>query len=123
MGDKQTTNNKTETPTLLLNRTQTVTFPTDSPRSFELPETGVLEVTFAATRPVAPPAWKEKHVRAALQKAREATGGRNCRPHFGNNCVSRDGRQRGIGTHDQLGPPATQQETPAVPTGFISTRF
>lgn len=52
---------------------QTLTFPTESPSSFELPETGVLELTFAANRPVAPPAWKEKHVIDALQKARQRT--------------------------------------------------
>lgn len=50
---------------------QTLVFPTEGPSSFELPEAGVLELTFAANRPVAPPAWTEKHARAALQKVRQ----------------------------------------------------
>ncbi|CAM9756483.1 unnamed protein product, partial [Ectocarpus fasciculatus] len=46
-------------------------FPTEAPSSFELPDSGVLELTFAANRPVLPPAWKDGHVEAAIQKARE----------------------------------------------------
>lgn len=56
---------------LLVHRMQTLTFPTEGPSSFELPEAGVLELAFAANRPVAGPAWKEGHFRAALQKARQ----------------------------------------------------
>ncbi|CAM9380917.1 unnamed protein product, partial [Ectocarpus sp. 13 AM-2016] len=43
-------------------------FPTEAPSSFELPDSGVLELTFAANRPVLPPAWKDGHVEAAIQK-------------------------------------------------------
>lgn len=57
---------------------QTLTFPTESPSLFELPEAGMLELTFAANRPVAPPAWKEKHVRAALKKVRQRTNTAVC---------------------------------------------
>ncbi|CAM9737544.1 unnamed protein product, partial [Ectocarpus sp. 8 AP-2014] len=46
-------------------------FPTEAPSSFELPNSGLLELTFAANRPVLPPAWKDGHVEAAIQKARE----------------------------------------------------
>lgn len=48
---------------------QAFTFPTEAPSSLELPESGVLELTFASNRPVQPPAWKKKHVKAALQQA------------------------------------------------------
>ncbi|CAM9273249.1 unnamed protein product, partial [Hapterophycus canaliculatus] len=47
-----------------------LSFPTESPNSFELPDSGMLELTFASNRPVVPPAWRDKHVEAALQKAR-----------------------------------------------------
>lgn len=50
---------------------QAFSFPTEAPSSFELPDSGVLELTFAANRPVLPPAWKDGHVEAAIQKVRE----------------------------------------------------
>ncbi|CAM9154523.1 unnamed protein product [Ectocarpus sp. 4 AP-2014] len=46
-----------------LNR-KTFSFPTEAPSSFELPDSGVLELTFAANRPVLPPAWKDGHIEA-----------------------------------------------------------
>lgn len=49
---------------------QAFSFPTEAPSSFELPDSGVLELTFAANRPVLPPAWRDGHVEAAIQKAR-----------------------------------------------------
>ncbi|CAM9500108.1 unnamed protein product, partial [Ectocarpus sp. 12 AP-2014] len=39
-------------------------FPAEAPSSFELPDSGVLELTFAANRPVLPPAWKDGHIEA-----------------------------------------------------------
>ncbi|CAM9141685.1 unnamed protein product [Scytosiphon promiscuus] len=47
-----------------------LSFPTENPNLFELPDSGVLEVTFASNRPVVPPAWEDQHVEAAFQKAR-----------------------------------------------------
>ncbi|CBJ32832.1 Hypothetical leucine rich repeat protein [Ectocarpus siliculosus] len=50
-------------------------FPTEAPSSFELPDSGLLELTFAANRPVLPPVWKDGHVEAAIQKVKAGGDG------------------------------------------------
>lgn len=43
-------------------------FPTENPGSMQMPEAGMLDVTFLSNRPVRPPNWSDEHVEVVLKK-------------------------------------------------------